>query len=565
VPYGPVDPVHARDIFIRAGLVAGGYVSAAPFQRHNEQLQRELAQLEHKSRRHDVLVDEQAMFRFFDARIPADVHSGSRFETWRRRAEQEDPELLFMRKGDLMRAGADEVSAERFPDALEVEGAKLALRYRFDPGHPLDGVTAVVPLHLLNRLRPAGFDWLVPGLLRDKLNVLVRGLPKHLRRACVPLPETVTACLEALGERPRAQALNEALAQALRRTRGIDVPADAWDRVDLPAHLRMNFAVVDEHGEELASGRDLAALQAAHGREAQARFAPASDWERPGIRAWDDLELPERVEFRRGSERLQGHPALIDEEDGVRLTLLETADKARAANRSGIARLVRLALKDQVRALERTLTPSKPLALAYLAYGSGDQLRESLLRASIDRAVWADEAPIRDRKAFDARLQQVRARLQIVGQEYLRLAEEILSAAQALRRELDGPRGKAFKHAGQDMGRQLQALLFPGFMAAVPYARLQHYPRYLAAMRRRLEKLATWPERDEQHTRELGRWWQQWLQRADKNRKAGMDDPALDEFRWMLEEQRVSLFAQELRTPYPISYKRLEKAWSLLR
>jgi len=565
VAYGPVDPSHARDIFIRAGLVAGGYASDAPFQRHNDQLKRDLAQLEHKTRRHDVLVDEHAMFRFFDARLPADVHSGARFEAWRRKIEQSEPRLLFMTLADLMREGADAASPERFPDSIEVEGVQLKLRYRFDPGHPLDGVTVLVPLHQLNRLRAPYFDWLVPGLLRDKLNVLVRALPKHLRRHCVPLPDTVTACLEVLGDEPRERPLYEALGEALTRTRDIAVPVDVWDEADMPVHLRMRFSVVDEHGAEVASGRDLPALQSHHGEEAQAQFAPASRWERAGLKAWDDLELPEQAEFRRGAERLHGHPALVDEEDSVRLTLLETPDKASAATRAGISRLVRLVLKDQVRALERLFTPSKNLALAYMAYGTADQLRESLVRASVDRAVWADKSPIRDRKAYDARLQQVRARLQVVGQEYLRLAEEILAAAQTVRRALDGPNAKAYRHAAQDMSRQLQALVFPGFLAAVPYVRLQHYPRYLAAMRRRLEKLPAWVDRDEQHTRELARLGQQWQQRIEKNRKAGVSEPALDEFRWMLEEQRVSLFAQELKTPYPISYKRLEKAWAALR
>jgi ATP-dependent helicase HrpA len=327
----------------------------------------------------------------------------------------------------------------------------------------------------------------------------------------------------------------------------------------------MNFGIVDEQGQEVAHGRDLAALQAAHGTQAQAQFAPESQWERSAIRAWDDLDLPLTVQFRRGKEQLEGYPALVDEGDSVRLTLFETADKAEQADRHGVVRLVRLALRDQVRALERTVSPSKNLALAYMPFGNSEQLQESLVRASLDRAVWADPMPVRDRRAFDACLQRVRARLQIVGQEYLRLAEEIMGAAQSLRKALEGPDAKVYKQSSQDMIRQLQALVYPDFIANVPYGRLQHYPRYLAAMQRRLDKLPTWPDRDEQHTRELSRWWQLLVQRLDKHRKAGTTDPGLDEFRWMLEEQRVSLFAQELKTPYPISYKRLDKAWGALR
>ncbi|RPI45821.1 MAG: ATP-dependent RNA helicase HrpA [Betaproteobacteria bacterium] len=564
VPYGPIDPAHARDIFLRAGLVEGGYASPGAFARHNERLRGELIELENKSRRRDVLVDEHAMYRFFDARIPADIHSGSRFEAWRKQAEKDRPQLLFMTREDLMRHGVDEVSVARFPDAVAFDGGSVKLRYRFEPGHPLDGVTALVPLHLLNRLKPQIFEWLVPGMLRDKVNVLVRALPKHLRRACVPLPDTVTACLERMEQLAESLPLTEALSRALHAARGISAPPDTWEAAALPAHLRMNFSVIDEHGTEVATGRDLASLQQAHGTTAQAQFAPQSQWERAGIRAWESLELPEAVEFVRGKERLQAYPALLDEQDSVRLTLLDTADSAAQETRRGVSRLVRLALKEQVRALERSLTPSKQLALGYLPYGSADDLRESLVQASIDRAVWADEKPVRDANAFTARLQQVRARLQIVAQEYLRLAEQILSAAQAVRKELDGAKARAFKHAAADLARQLQALVFPGFIAQMPYAHLQHYPRYIAAMRRRLEKLPLSPERDEQHTRELGRWWQQLQQRVERNRKAGRVEPGLEEFRWMLEEQRVSLFAQELRTPYPVSYKRLERAWSAI-
>jgi ATP-dependent helicase HrpA len=564
VPYAPVDPVHAREIFIRAGLVEGGYVSRAPFHRHNTALRREIVALEHKSRRRDVLVDEAAMFRFFDARIPAGVNSGAGFEAWRKQAEREQPQLLFMSREDLIRPEAGDVSAARFPDRLRVGGTELALRYRFDPGHPLDGVTAIVPLHLLNRFAPEPFEWLVPGLLRDKINALLRGLPKTLRRACVPIPDSVTACLEWLDQVEHERSLHEALSEAVEAARGIVVPPDLWRDIEIPPHLRMNFSVIGEQGEEVAAGRDLSALQSSHGADAQASFAPQTQWERSGIRSWDTLELPETVAFTRARQRLEGHPALVDEGDSVRLTVLDTAAKAQAETRKGVTRLVRLTLKEQVRALERLFTPDKQLALSYIAYGSGDQLRESLLQASLDRAVWADPAPVRTRSEFEARLKQARARLQIVGQEYLRLAEVILAEAHEVRKALEAPQVAAFRHAAADIERQLKALVFPGFIAQVAYERLQHYPRYLAAMRRRLEKLPHAPDRDEQHTRELARWGQQLHARAERNRKAGTVEPGLEEFRWMLEEQRVSLFAQELKTPFPISYKRLAKAWAAL-
>jgi ATP-dependent helicase HrpA len=564
VPYGPVDPTHARQIFIEAALVGGGHVSQGQFQTHNAALRREVLELESKARRRDVLVDEAAIARFFDARLPAHVSSVASFEDWRQQAERNEPRLLFMRREDLLRLDGREIAAERFPDTLAAGDAKLKLRYRFDPGHPLDGVTASIPLHLLNRLSPEPFEWLVPGLLRDKVNALLRGLPKTLRRACVPIPETVTACLEWLDNADRARPLTEALTAALEAVRAITVSKETWSGIELPAHLQMHFSLVDERGHELGCGRDLTALQAEHGEQAQASFAPRTAWERAGIRSWEDLALPEAVEFWRDRQRLQGHPALLDEGDSVRLTLLDTAHKAAERTRWGVIRLVRLTLKEQTRALERLFTPNKQLVLAHMPYGNAGQLRESLLQASLQRAVWSDPAPIRDRQQFEARLKQARARLQVVGQEYLRLAETILLQAHALHRALDGSVGQAYRQAAADLKRQLGALVFPGFLEQVPYERLQHYPRYLSAMQRRLEKLPQAPERDEQHTRELGRWWQQLQERINRNRKIGVSEPALEEMRWMLEEQRVSLFAQELKTPYPVSYKRLARAWAAL-
>ncbi len=564
VPYGPVDPVHAREIFIRAGLVEGGYISPAPFQRHNATLKREIVALEHKSRRHDVLVDDPALVRFFDARIPAEIYSGASFEAWRKCAERDQPRLLFMCREDLMRAQADDISAARFPESVHTSAGEFALRYRFDPGHPLDGVSALVPLHLLNRIVPESFEWLVPGLLRDKVNALLRGLPKTLRRACVPIPETVTACLEWLDRSGREGSLWEALSAALEASRALVVPVDLWRGIEMPAHLHMRFSVVNEHGEEVASGRDLPALQCAHGAQAQASFTPQTQWERGGIRTWDALELAETVEFTRAGQRLQGHPALIDEGDSVRLALLDTAAKAQAQTRSGVTRLVRLTLREQMRALERLLTPGKQLALAYAAYGSSEQLRESLLQASLERAVWTEPTPVRTRNQFEAKMKQARARLQVVGQEYLRLAEVIIGQAHVLRKAIEAPQAGAYRHAIVDLERQLDALVFPGFIDRVPYEHLQHYPRYLAAMSRRLQKLPQTPDRDAQHTHELARWGQQLQSRIERNRKHGVAEPALDEFRWMLEEQRVSLFAQELKTPYPVSYKRLAKAWAAL-
>jgi ATP-dependent helicase HrpA len=566
VHYGPVDPKLSRELFIREALMAGEFDCRGEFLEHNRELRREIEELEHKARRQDVLVDEERMFTFYDERVPAHVVNGAGFERWRKDAEANTPRLLFMSRDDLMRHEAGHVTGTLYPEALDAGGTTLELAYRFDPGHPLDGVTAIVPLHLLNQLAAARFDWLVPGLLREKVNALIRGLPKQLRRVFVPLPDSVTEALVALEGEPRERPLDEALAGVLSRLRRVEVAAEALAEVELPDHLRMNFRVVDENGAEVATGRDLAQLKRELGAQAQESFAPESAWERAGLQAWDDIELPESVEFHRGRERLTGYPALVDEgDDGVRLTLLETPEKAAAATRAGVNRLVRLELKEQMKALERAVANSRELPLLYAAYGDGDALREEVLAAAVDRAVWADEAPIRNRRDFDARLKQVRARLQVVGQEYVRLLTQILTEAQAVRKALGGATLKAWKHAGPDLARQVEALVYRGFLARTPYAALASLPRYLKAMQRRVEKLPNWGERDARWTAEIQRLTAAWQERRERFRKAGRSDLRLDDFRWMLEELRVSLFAQELKTPYPVSVKRLDKLLAELR
>ncbi|MEW5707793.1 MAG: ATP-dependent RNA helicase HrpA [Pseudomonadota bacterium] len=565
VHYGPIDPKTSREIFIRQALVAGDFECKGEFFRHNARLRKEIEALEHKSRRQDVLVDEERMFAFFDARVPPDVYNGISFERWRKEAEAKNPRLLFMSRDDLMRHEAEGITEALYPESLEVNGVALKLSYRFEPGHPMDGVTVTVPLHLLNQLPAAPFEWLVPGMLREKVNALIRGLPKSLRRAFVPIPECVTEALTALDRHSRRMPLTEALSAVLKETRGVEVPPDAWSTVDLPAHHFMNFRVVDEKGAELAMGRDLNALRRDLGRQAEASFAPESAWERPGLKRWGDLELPEEVEFRRGKHTLKGYPALVDEGDSVRLTLLETPEKALEATRAGINRLFRLELKEQLKDLERSIKDAPQLVMLYAPYGDGEALKEELTAAIVERAVWSDESPIRTRRDYEARAKQVRAKLQVVGQEYVRLLTQILTEAQAVKKLLATPVARAWKHVVPDMGRQLDALVHRGFLTRTPYARLVEYPRYLKAMQRRLEKLQNWGERDAKWTAEIERLTREWQQRLERSRKTGAPDPRLEEFRWMLEELRVSLFAQELKTPYPVSVKRLEKFLAGLR
>jgi ATP-dependent helicase HrpA len=319
VSYGPIAPKEAREIFIRGALVDGDSKLDAPFLRANRALVKDVEALEHKSRRHDVLVDPEVMVAFYGKVIPEGIWNVGAFEHWRKEAERANPRLLYMTREALMLHAAEDVTATRFPDSIEMNGVRYALKYRFEPGHPFDGVTMTVPLHLLNQVDERRCEWLVPGLLRDKVTHLIKDLPKGLRKHFVPVPQVVTGVLG--GIEADAVPLTEILSEALQRQIGVEVPKDAWNTNDVPAHLRMNFRVVDDHGAEVAAGRDLPALRLQLGVKARRQFTETarSSFERQGVTAWDFGELPEQVEFVRAGQKLIGYPAIVDEGKSVSL------------------------------------------------------------------------------------------------------------------------------------------------------------------------------------------------------------------------------------------------------
>jgi ATP-dependent helicase HrpA len=573
VLYGPVDPVISRELFIRGALVAGEVNSRAPFIEHNRRIVEEVRELEHKSRKHDVLVDDSDVFDFFDERVPPGIYSWVDFEKWRRAAEQENPRLLFLEKSMLMRHAAEQITFDLYPDELELAGHRLKLQYRFEPGHPLDGVTMTVPLAALNQIDERRCEWLVPGLLRDKVTELVRGLPKGLRKHFVPVPQAVTAVLGVMD--PRARPLAQSLAEALHRKFGVEVPVETLEAVEVPPHLQMNFRVADEQGGELAMGRNLVELRAQFGVKAQRSFteAAASQFERRGMTAWDFEELPEIMEVERRGRKVLGYPALVDEGDSVSLVLVDTELEAQNATRRGLRRLFRLAVPEQMKYLSRNLPGLSEISLRYALLlddqgvrgdkGSvGDRLREELLTAASDRAFFVDDTPVRDRKTFEARAARGKTRLTEVANELGRLTGEILGRHQQLRTRLNEPRLAPYTRALADVRAQLKLLLPAGFLSSVPFERLKHYPRYLDAIGMRLDKLASNPERDVNWQQQLARFWQMYTTRMEQDRLRGVREEKVEEMRWMLEELRVSLWAQQLKTPYPISFKRLEKYWA---
>ena len=559
VHYGPINPEEAREVFIRGALVRGEYETRAPFFAHNRQLRKDVEALEHKARRRDVLVSDEAIYAFYDAVIPPGIVNGAGFEQWREQAERANPKFLFMTRDYLMRHAAAEITEAQFPERLRAGDVELKLSYRFEPGHALDGVTATVPLHLLNQLDAQQFEWLVPGLIREKLAALFKALPKQLRRHLTPPAQHVTAFLterERGEERGERSALSEALARYVQRAAGEPVAAYAWDSAELPAHLRMNFRVVDEAGRELAAGRDLAALRTQLGQAAQLTFATTDTGiEKSGIRAWDFGELPAEIAFTRGGRKLTGYPALVDEGDSVAIRLFDTRAAADGAMRGGVLRLVRLALKEQMKQLDKNLPGFTQAALLLRGVASPEELKDDLVSAIADRAfIGEDELP-RGEKAFEDLKQRARARLPAVREAGSRLFAAIADEYQRV------TTARALPQPAADVRAQLARLIYRGFLGATPWERLHDLPRYLKAAQRRLEKHAENPERDARHAASVAELWQRYEERAARLRRAGQPDPRLEAFRWHIEELRVSLFAQELKTPYPVSFKRLEKLW----
>ncbi|OGA44420.1 MAG: ATP-dependent RNA helicase HrpA [Betaproteobacteria bacterium RIFCSPLOWO2_12_FULL_62_58] len=576
VQYGPINPAEAREIFIRRALAAGDYATSAPFVEHNQKLIKEVQALEHKARRRDVLVDEQTIFTFYNALIPADICNGAAFEKWRREAEQANPRLLFLTRDYLMRHAAADITEAQFPETLRVGDADLKLKYRFDPGHPLDGVSVTVPLHLLNKLEATPFDWLVPGLIREKTAWYLKALPKAIRRRLVPVPGQVTAFLtecerrEARGERgeaggARRETFEAALVDFVQKRAGVPVAADVWDRADVPPHLLMNFRVVDDAGHDLASGRDLAALKAQLGQAAQLTFGEAETGiERDNIRVWDFGDLPEQIAFTRSGRKLTGYPALVDQGESVAIRLFDVRQAADRAMRAGVTRLMRLTLREQMKQLEKSLRGFDQAALQLRGVAGADDLREDLIAAITDRAFIGDDSLPRTQKEFEAQRGRARTRLPAVTEAAGRLFTAIAEEYQRVASRLSGS-GGALARIAADIRGQLTRLVCKGFFSATPWEQLAHLPRYLKAMQLRLAKYPNDPERDAKHAASVAELWKRFEERLDKQRKTGAVDPRLEAFRWHIEELRVSLFAQELKTPYPVSYKRLDKIWNAIR
>ena len=645
VSYGKVAPEEAREIFIRGALVAQESNLQTAFFVHNKKLIKEITELEHKSRKQDVLVDDEALFAFYNERLPELVwkdakggvwgseeggqtqsdnaagqngqanqrnaesvaqaaHADSKdtsnrerepsshirqnvsddpkpkkqpvfqkgrlkplpladirtFEAWLKTAERDNPRLLFLSRDDLMQHAAAHITEEQFPKFWQTADGKFKLSYRFEPHHPLDGVTMTVPLTVLNRLHAPSLEWLVPGMLREKIQLLIKALPKQIRRICVPVPDFITKFLESNPDRQAA--IIPQLAHFIAKSAGDmrileQIDQDAWAAQELPEHCYLNLRIIDDGGQELAGGRKLHELQQQLGQAAAVTFRDnTQEFERDNVTAWDIGTLPESIKFARGKQQLTGYLGLQKEKDGrIALRLFDTSAAAEQAHRLGVIELMKLQLKEQVKDLNKGIQGFTQAAML-LKHINADTLRDDLTQAVCDRAfIGEDELP-RNEKAFKEQIKRARSRLPAVKEALSRYLQETAAAYAELN-------GKLGKHPLTHLMRQrLQTLLAAGFATRTPWAQWPRLPIYLKAMTLRLEKYSSNPARDAAREADIQELEQMWQEKTDSLIKQGQpvsDDLAA--FKWMIEELRVSLFAQELKTPYPVSVKRLLKVW----
>ncbi len=571
IHYGPLAPAEAREIFIRQGLVGEeideAYARRWPFFQHNQKQIRDIEKIEHKQRRQDVLVDDELIYAFYDSLIPEDIHNGATFDHWRKAAEQENPKLLFLARDDLMRHSAAGVTTEAFPHHLKVGGVEYALTYHFEPGSPKDGVTLTLPLAQLNQIPVLRMEWLVPGLLKEKLVQLIKTLPQKIRAKLVPVPEFVEEFIAATAgnERKMNLGLIPPLIDYILEARGLNargwaVTPDAFRPDALQPHFSMNYKLIDEHGRQLDMNRSLVALRAEWGKEAKEEFAELHETpsEYTRLTDWTFGELPELMEVPVGKQTVIGYPALSDDGETVSLKVFDSAEEAAETHRKGLARLFMLQFREQVKYFDKNVPGLTQMGMQYMNLGSTDELKRQLVDLTFERACLTEPLPTTP-EAFKARCAEAKARLGLVMQEVCRLVGTVLTEWQAVTKKL--PAFKAHAAAVADIESQIKRLLGKNFVVATPFERLQHYPRYLKAIVVRLDKLKAAPQRDAQLMAEYGPLWTNYERRAIQLAKLGAVDPQVEQFRWLLEELRVGLYAQELRTPVPVSVKRLQKQW----
>ncbi|MQY02045.1 hypothetical protein ACRB68_00700 [Actinomadura sp. RB68] len=565
VNYGRIDPELSRELFIRHALVEGDWETHHKFFKENRALLDEVEELEHRARRRDILVDDETLFDFYNERVPEDVVSGRHFDAWWKKARHTEPDRLSFEKSMLMNRAAGEVREADYPDAWQQGPLRLRLTYQFEPGADADGVTVHIPVQVLNQVKPDGFEWQVPGLRAELVTELIRSLPKQLRVNFVPAPDYARRVLERVA--PRTEPLLDALERELTAMTGVPIAREAWDLSRLGPHLRMTFRIVDERRRTVAEGTDLDALKrelAPKVRGTLAKAASAEGVEKAGLRAWTIGELPRTYERRQAGYQVKAYPALTDEGDSVAVRMYETEAEQRRAMWRGTRRLILLNAPSPVKLVQGRLTNQGKLALSHNPHGSVAALFEDCVTAAADGLIAEAGGPAWDQAAFTRLYDHVRAGLHDATAEIVAQVERILAASHELDRRLRGTTSLTLVSALTDIRRQQGELVHAGFVTATGRGRLPDVLRYLKALQARLDKLPENPGRDRQLSHQVEVLQQEYEQTLRRLPPARRGDEPVRQIRWMLEELRVSLFAQQLGTRYPVSDKRIRKAMAQL-
>ncbi|MEV0359824.1 ATP-dependent RNA helicase HrpA [Nocardia sp. NPDC050697] len=564
VDFGRIDPEVSRELLIRHALVQGEWQTGHEFFHRNRALLEDVADLEHRARRRDILVDDEVLFQFYDERLPADIVSVRHFDTWWRTARKADPALLDFDTATVVNQGVAALDPTDFPDTWRQGELTFPLTYQFEPGTEEDGLTVRIPVEQLAHVRPVGFDWLVPGMRAELATALIKTLPKSLRRSVVPAPDFAAAALAALT--PRAEPLTTGLARELSRLGSVTVTPRDLDTAALPPHLRATFAALDRSGRVLDRDKSLSALKSRLAEDVSRSVAKATAGaERAPAAVWTSESLgtlPPTVRREVAGQTVTGYPALVPEPDGVAVRVLSSPAEQAAAMRAGTRALLLAALPGSTKAVTSGLAPADRLALGRNPYGSLDALVEDCRAAAADELLAAEGGPVRDPKEFEALVARVRPRFTGTVAAIVRLVAPVLAAAT----ELEGALADTTERdIADDVRRQLAELVFPGFVSDHGPARLRELPRYLRAATARLHALPGSAVRDRQAMDQLDRVLTAYDRLLTTLPAPRRTSRAVTDIWWMIEELRVSLFAQKLGTPYPVSAKRIEKAIASIR
>lgn len=569
VLYGKVDPKVSRDVFIRSGLVEGGYGKSkkkakGEFFAHNQLLIEEVHELEAKTRRKDILVDEEELVEFYNRKLPEGIVNLAGFEYWRKDVEKKDPKILYFSKDRLMKHSAEDANQSLFPSQLSYGGITFPVSYQFNPGHEDDGVNAQIPIALLHEIQPHYLEWLVPGLLRDKCISLVKSLPKQVRKKIVPVPDYVDKVLPKL--KPQNRGLTEALMEELNILADANISELDWDVEALEPLYKMNIQVLDDSGKVIDRDRNLARLKDKYRDQVRQTIQTAShSIEQEGIESWNFGTLASSVQLNRGSIKITGYPALTDGVQDVSLRVLDNPNDAKIVNQRGVARLLAKNLKDTRKYLEKELLKGKDIGLTVVDLGKRADVVDDIIMASI-KEICVDEffnGSISDKEQFDCCLEKIRPEVVSTAFDIEKKVISILRDIVEIKKTIKSSKNAlAIALLAGDIHRQLEGLVYRGFLFDTPLRRLGHYPRYLKAIKLRIEKSELNPQKDRIAISSLENHWQRHELRLSQEGESGYFlNESWQEYRWMMEELRVSLFAQSLKTLIPVSDKRLNKQW----